>query len=86
MPVRPTVVRDASTAGEHSLTPTFTDIDGDGDTDILLAGDFRASQVLRNEAGAALTHLYHAPTQFLATSYGYDILNRRVALQLRARG
>ena len=33
-----------------------------------------------------LAHLYHALTQFLATSYGYDILNRRVALQLRARG
>ena len=30
--------------------------------------------------------LYHAPTQFLATSYGYDIQNRRVALQLRAQG
>ena len=34
----------------------------------------------------SLTHLYHAPTQFLATSYGYDIQNRRVALQLRAQG
>ena len=35
---------------------------------------------------SSLTHLYHAPTQFLATSYGYDIQNRRVALQLRAQG
>ena len=33
-----------------------------------------------------LTHLYHAPTQFLATSYGYDTQNRQVALQLRAQG
>ena len=33
-----------------------------------------------------LAHLYHAPTQFLATSYGYDTQNRQVALQLRAQG
>ena len=35
---------------------------------------------------AGLAHLYHAPPQFLATSYGYDIQNRQVALQLRAQG
>ena len=34
----------------------------------------------------ALAHLYHASTQFLATSYGYDTQNRQVALQLRAQG
>ena len=39
-----------------------------------------------NRVRNILAHLYHAPTQFLATSYGYDIQNRRVALQLRAQG
>ena len=44
---------------------------------------YRAS--ITNSPGS-LAHLYHAPTQFLATSYGYDTQNRQVALQLRAQG
>lgn len=38
---------------EHSFTPTFSDINGDGYPDMLLAGDFESSQVLMNEAGTA---------------------------------
>ncbi|MXY66777.1 MAG: hypothetical protein F4206_09870 [Gammaproteobacteria bacterium] len=36
---------------EVSFTPTFSDIDGDGYPDILLAGDFGTGQVLLNEGG-----------------------------------
>ena len=42
---------------EFSFTPTFADIDDDGDPDLLLAGDFGASQVLRNDAGRAFTDI-----------------------------
>ncbi len=38
---------------EHGFTPTFSDINGDGYPDILLAGDFESSQVLINDAGTA---------------------------------
>ena len=57
VPIRPTRPSYSSDVREHSFTPTFTDIDGDGDPDILLTGDFRASQVLRNEAGAAFSDI-----------------------------
>ena len=43
----------ARTHLNHSFTPTFADIDADGDPDLLVAGDFGTSQVLRNEDGAA---------------------------------
>ncbi len=56
VPVRPGVVPRTGDRRESSLTPTFADIDGDGDPDILLAGDFGASQVLRND-GAAFTDI-----------------------------
>ena len=45
LPIKPT---DGS---EHSFTPTFADINGDGFPDLLLAGDFRSSQVLLNVDG-----------------------------------
>ena len=51
VPVRPGAIRDSEKKREFSLTPTFVDIDGDGDPDILLAADFGASQVLRNDGG-----------------------------------
>ncbi len=57
VPVRPGVVPRTGDTREFSFTPTFADIDGDGDPDILLAADFGASQVLRNEAGAAFTDI-----------------------------
>ena len=57
VPVRPGALRDSGDRREFSFTPTFADIDGDGDPDILLAGDFGASQVLRNEAGSAFTDI-----------------------------
>ena len=41
----------ARTRLNHSFTPVFSDIDGDGDPDLLVAGDFGTSQLLRNEAG-----------------------------------
>ena len=52
LPIRPGKFRFAKFRKEYSFTPTFADIDADGDPDILLAGDFRSSQVLRNEGGA----------------------------------
>ena len=51
VPVRPGVVPRTGDRREFSFSPTFADIDGDGDPDILLAGDFGASQVLRNDGG-----------------------------------
>lgn len=41
----------------HSYTPTFADIDGDGDPDLLLTGDFGSSQVLRNDADIAFVDI-----------------------------
>ena len=35
---------------DNSFTPVFTDIDGDGDQDLLVASDFGTSQVFLNEA------------------------------------
>ena len=51
--IRPGILPDSILGYEFSFTPIFSDIDGDGDPDLLLAGDFGTSQVLRNEAGAA---------------------------------
>ena len=56
-PVRSGTLRDRRVRREFSMTPTFSDIDGDGDPDILLAGDFGTSQVLRNEVGAGFTDI-----------------------------
>ncbi len=58
VPIRPTVHYELEGSAqdpsyEYSFTPTFADIDADGDPDILLAGDFGSSQILRNEAGTA---------------------------------
>jgi enediyne biosynthesis protein E4 len=36
---------------EHSFTPTFADFNSDGYPDLLIAGDWLASQVLRNDGG-----------------------------------
>ncbi|MBT8100863.1 MAG: VCBS repeat-containing protein [Gammaproteobacteria bacterium] len=40
---------------ELTFTPIFTDIDADNDVDILVAGDFVTSQVLRNDGGHSFT-------------------------------
>ena len=45
--------RGARTPLYFSFTPTFADIDADGDPDLLLAGDFGTSQILRNDRGLA---------------------------------
>ena len=63
VPVRPgrlSVSKDTTLAYEMSFSPTFADIDGDGDPDLLLAGDFRTSQVLRNESGRVFTDITDA--------------------------
>ena len=57
MPVRPVETGASGFSREFSFTPTFSDIDGDGDPDLLLAGDFGASQVLRNDAGRGFTDI-----------------------------
>ena len=44
VPVRPGAIRDSDDKREFSFTPTFADIDGEGDPDILLAADFGASR------------------------------------------
>ena len=48
--------------------------------------DYSEANAFAGMAGDPLAHLYHAPRQFFATSYGYDTQNRRVALQLGAQG
>jgi len=42
---------------EYSFTPTFSDIDLDGDQDLLIASDFGSSQVLRNDDGIAFVDI-----------------------------
>ena len=57
VPIRPGSLPGSGGKREFSFTPTFADVDGDGDSDILLVGDFGASQVLRNDAGAGFTDI-----------------------------
>ena len=57
VPIRAGTVPGTFYKSDYSFTPTFSDIDGDGDPDILLAGDFGTSQVLRNEAGGGFTDI-----------------------------
>ena len=57
VPVRPGTVPGSDDRREFSFTPTFSDIDGDGDADLLLAADFGASQVLRNDGGAGFADI-----------------------------
>ena len=57
VPVRPGFAPGRDLEREVSFTPTFADIDRDGDLDILLAGDFGTSQVLRNEGGKSFTDI-----------------------------
>ena len=42
---------------ELTFTPIFTDIDNDNDLDILVAGDFLTSQILRNDGGQMFTDI-----------------------------
>ena len=51
VPIRTLRQPGLTTPLEVSFTPTFSDIDGDGYPDVLLAGDFGTGQVLRNEDG-----------------------------------
>ena len=60
VPIRTVKQPGMSTPIEVSFTPTFSDIDGDGDPDILLAGDFGTGQVLRNEGGRRFTDIRDA--------------------------
>ena len=58
VPIRPTVgPAPANFESEYSFTPTFADINSDGYPDILLAGDFRSSQVLLNNGGLNFTDI-----------------------------
>ena len=57
VPIRTVRQPGLTTPLEVSFTPTFSDIDGDGDPDILLAGDFGTGQVLRNEGGRRFTDI-----------------------------
>ena len=57
VPIRPGLVPRSDSQRELSFTPTFADIDADGDPDLLLAGDFGTSQILRNEGGTGFTDL-----------------------------
>ena len=60
LPVRPGVMHPLGPVRwprAFSFTPVFADVDEDGDPDILLTGDFRTSQVLRNDAGGTFTDI-----------------------------
>ncbi|MDA1302649.1 MAG: VCBS repeat-containing protein, partial [Proteobacteria bacterium] len=48
-------LRAPSVRKDNSFTPTFTDIDNDGDQDLLMASDFQTSQVFRNNGNATYT-------------------------------
>ena len=53
----PVSSRGRGSKGELSFTPTFADIDADGDPDLLLASDFGTSQIFRNEDGRAFAEI-----------------------------
>ena len=55
---------------DWSLTPTFADIDADGDGDLLLAADFWASRILLNDGDGTFT----------------DVTGRDAIVDLRATG
>ncbi len=57
VPVRRSRLPGTAIWREFSYTPTFVDIDTDGDPDILVAADFGASQVLRNDGTAGFTDI-----------------------------
>ena len=57
VPVRSGYLPRSGFERELSFTPTFADIDADGDPDLLLASDFGTSQVLRNDAGRTFTDI-----------------------------
>ena len=42
---------------DHTFTPNFTDIDGDGDGDLLMASDFVESQIYRNNDDGTFTRI-----------------------------
>ncbi|MAV24935.1 MAG: hypothetical protein CMQ05_02300 [Gammaproteobacteria bacterium] len=42
---------------DNSFTPNFADIDSDGDQDLLMASDFRTSQVFRNNEDSRFTKI-----------------------------
>ena len=60
VPLRLSAAPGSKAQQNFSYTPTFADIDDDGDPDLLLAGDFGSSQVLRNDGGAAFTDITDA--------------------------
>ena len=60
VPIRTARTESTDAPAEFSFTPTFSDIDGDGDPDLLLAGDFGTSQVLRNDGGRGFTDIRDA--------------------------
>lgn len=49
------IYRDEMT--DDTFTPNFADIDGDGDSDLLLASDFGTSKVLRNDGGGVFVDI-----------------------------
>ena len=42
---------------DYTFTPTLTDIDSDGDLDLLVAADFQTSQVMRNDGDGTFTRI-----------------------------
>jgi hypothetical protein len=48
-------IRAPSVRLDNSFTPVFSDLDNDGDQDLLIASDFRTSQVYRNNGDATYT-------------------------------
>ena len=60
VPIRTVKALRSPIPAEFSLTPTFSDIDDDGDLDILVAGDFGTGQILRNEGGRRFTDIQGA--------------------------
>lgn len=57
VPVKPATIPGENGGQEMSFTPIFSDIDGDGDPDLLLTADFGSTQVLRNDFGVSFVDI-----------------------------
>ena len=51
---------------DHTFTPNFSDIDSDGDGDLLMAADYRTSQVFLNNGDGTFTRTTDRPPSIVS--------------------